>query len=470
MEINIDITIDRNGNIKFYLNVPFEYCISNEEAFLESTCEYFYTQNGVNINRIEFLKHLKSKIKNISSIFPDYIGKEKKLKIKFDLCSENTEYLIKFIKENKDFKICTIVDTYKCEKIINGINLEEGKNLYLKFQNGQEFITYDEFYKTINELYKIVNFVKKYNLSNIEKILLVYDIIKANKYNQETSFENYSESRDLSKVVNGDKIVCLGYANLINFILGSLKIKNNIEILKYKNKQNGHARNIIFVDDDKYNVKGQFICDCTWDSKKNNNYLDNYNFFLKRLSFFAKAKEEVIFKPNYVELLKLDDEQLEIAISKLSTDEKRKMVYSLSNLSDKNISNLYLLALKDDNLYNETVKTAKYVKKLFNQKISKETFKNALYKIRKIEYLNGIINEDITEEKINDICNRYYRETGEILLLKMLDMYKEPSLEKSLYEAKAKSVKEDILRLKLAKTLKIYLNDLPDNKFINKMK
>ena len=111
----------------------------------------------------------------------------------------------------------------------------------------------------------------------------------------------------------------------------------------------------------------------------------------------------------------------------------------------------------------------KLVFKLYSKTIKESVFKNALYKIRKIEYINGIIDYEPTEEIIDNVCNRYFKETSEIRLLKVLNLYEEPTLDKVLKEAKANSVEEDLLRMRFLKALKNEIGDLPENDFIKKM-
>ena len=43
-------------------------------------------------------------------------------------------------------------------------------------------------YEKLNE---IISFINYYNLSNLEKVLLIYDIVKANEYKKENKDDDY---------------------------------------------------------------------------------------------------------------------------------------------------------------------------------------------------------------------------------------------------------------------------------------
>lgn len=467
MCINIDILISDN-KVNFNYMLPIEFSEKDEEFYIQNVYKPFYIENSKKINLNNLNNALHNKHNTISQFYN--FNNSNSIYPVFHLFTSKTRDLIEFIKTNKEMKIHATISNDEYKKLVDNLKPEEAKNLFITFENCDGYIRYEEFFNMFKELDKIINFVKRYNLSQIEQVMLIYDIIKANKYKKESDNENYNESRDLNRIINGDKIVCVGYANLINYILTSLKIKNRIVLMNYSNKRERHVRNLVFINDKKYNINGLFLLDCTWDSKKDQKYLNNYNFFLKSLNYFKQAKTESFVNPMWLELLKLDDENMVEELKKLSEVEKRKFIYSMSNETDKCISNLYLIAIQKNDLTSELIKTAQYLKQLINKKIPKEVFKNSLYKIRKIEYINGIINYDINEEIIDDICDKYYQSSSNTLILKILDLYKEPTLNKSLKESKAKNVREDILRIKLLRILKEYIGDIPNEKFIRKMK
>lgn len=89
--------------------------------------------------------------------------------------------------------------------------------------------------------------------------------------------------RSIVGIVNYDAIVCVGYSRFIKAIVDKLNIKglrcdNFTTVLKESDKQGneflseyvslntGHMQNLIYIDDEKYNVYGRYIEDATWDS------------------------------------------------------------------------------------------------------------------------------------------------------------------------------------------------------------
>ena len=468
METNINILIGDNI-ICFEYILPNELYLYDEKYYMENIFQPFYYQKSTKINMdklITALNKKKSKIAKHLKLDDKYINNDN---ITFNLSAFNINDIINFIKVNNDIKIKLSIDNNHYSDLINNLSMEDSKNLYVIFDNCDEYIKFKEFSDMYIELKKIVDFIKKYDLSEIEKVMLAYDIIKANKYKKEGINDDYNESRNLNKIIKGDKIVCLGYANLLNFILNELQINNQIILTKKTNNCSGHARNLIKINDKKYGINGQFFADCTWDSQKSDDYLNNYLFFLKPLKYFKNIKNEIIFRPSWLELLKLDNEELIEEINILSNNDKRKIIYSMSDMTNNNFIKLFLNIYKSSDLTNELLKIVEEMKKNINQSIPRKAFKNALYKVRRIEYINNIIDNEITEDYIDNICNKYYSKDKNLYLIKMI-FDENIELNPSLKDIKAKNVRQDSLRLKLLKELKKYINDIPQENFINKMK
>ena len=74
-----------------------------------------------------------------------------------------------------------------------------------------------------------------------------------------------------------------------------------------------------------------------------------------------------------------------------------------------------------------------------------------------------------TEEYIDSVCDKLYPQCKEDKILMAIGLYEEPTLDKSLNQANANSVDQDLLRIRLLKVLKEKLNDFPENDYIKKM-
>lgn len=465
--MNLDVYVEfNNDNLSFQLFLPSEFMEKDIEIYSEIESESFYE---CNINSLNF-NELTNKLKSFIAKHKDFLGIKNIESLNFQLTQDTNENLYNFLKVSENLNIEIQVNDFK--EFINNTKNEDYKNLKIRFKNSTDILTHKEFKEMYKKLNEIVEFVKHYNLSPLERVMLVYDIVKSNKYRQEKRKDSYNISRNLNQILNSNKIVCVGFANLLDYLLTNLDIDSNIINLQYENKKSGHERNYIHLIDEKYNINGVFFLDATWDSKKNDEYLDNYNFFLKPFRFFkyVTPTETVSSQLKFSVLEKSCEETID-EVDKNNYYRSIKFLMYLNSLEktfNKNLAETSFMNLL--NVDTETIKEKiKLIFKLYSKTIKENAFKNALYKIRKIEYINGIIDYEPTEEIIDNVCNKYFKETSEMRLLKALNLYEEPNLSKDLEEAKANSVEEDLLRMRFLKTLKNEIGDLPENDFIKKM-
>ena len=162
-------------------------------------------------------------------------------------------------------------------------------NLYIKIEQNSELITFEEFTKTKEIIDNTVKEIESFNFSPLEQIMYAYDIAKDHIYKKESEEENENASRNLTSVLLGDKIVCVGYAEIFNTILNKLGIKSNVIALNNKEKEAGHAINVVYVKDEKYNIDGVYYFDATADRKLK----DNSNLHMLKYKYFAKTLKEI---------------------------------------------------------------------------------------------------------------------------------------------------------------------------------
>ena len=252
---------------------------------------------------------------------------------------------------------------------------------------------YLEVYEKINLIKKGI---KKYNLSPIEQLMYTYDIVRDRIYVEENDYESSQVSRSLSSVLTGDKIVCAGFANIFDEIAKQLDFKSMVYTLQFGEEY--HARNMVYVKDEKYNINGIYFFDPTWDCKKeNNDYLKSYKFFAR-----TKSEMDVIHKSSNEDCVFLSPkigEQYHINIDN---------AYFL-----KTILKLYelIIGVKPDfiKVINHDLEIEKKVyafSHLADNKISLDTFEKILLTVRNIEY-----NEDnkysINKKDLKDTINSY---------------------------------------------------------------
>ena len=127
----------------------------------------------------------------------------------------------------------------------------------------EEFLAMRETLDFFNDL------VQANNLSPTEILMYAYDIMKTFRYKENE--EDKDKSRYLHNIVMTDYIVCVGYAKFMEQILK----ENNIKAVEVgvtcdlgNGEYGGHARNLVYLDDDKYDIHGIYAIDATWDSAK----------------------------------------------------------------------------------------------------------------------------------------------------------------------------------------------------------
>lgn len=129
------------------------------------------------------------------------------------------------------------------------------------------------------------------NLSPLEKVTLVYDLVKSNYYKEEEKGSGSSLSRYITKMVNNTSIVCVGYVDLLSRTLKELGFKTFPEFLRTKseNEPEGHARILINIKDEKYGIDGYYFFDPTWDNAKDKRIIGNFSKNYTPTNQFADA-------------------------------------------------------------------------------------------------------------------------------------------------------------------------------------
>lgn len=296
------------------------------------------------------------------------------------------------------------------EKFGNKFYVRSKYNLY-------EDVLVDEYFETMDKLYKIKEEIETYNLSPLEKIIYIYDLVKERIYKKSSLSEAYS--RNLTKVLKEDEIVCVGYANIMSNLANLLGINTYVKNYYNEEKNDGHATVGVYLSDLKYNIHGVFECDPTWDSKKSiedEKFINNYAWCMESFKASEKKKEYKLIPKN--------DDMLE-SIKKAYQDLFNKnMVYEILkgtsfNIFYKKASNFYktiglfdkaneVLNLMDtceienaNDIYNDILN-------YFNIKIEPTSFIKALYNARRFEYLNNPSVRRLTFDDIErSIVNKY---------------------------------------------------------------
>lgn len=250
-KLNID-KVNGYDKKNLTIDLPFNY---NEEEDFNKLLEFI---NDIEILNINF-KSIEQVDKSISTIFKI----EKKI--------------------NKKIKIINFITTNRTIKDIEKLKfLESNRTIKIWYEDGITDCTVDEFIIMRNNIDNILKNVKEKKLSNFETVIYVYDIVKSFNY---TNGSNYNmDGRQLHKIFNTGSIVCSGFSRIITEVLNELGIRASIYKLITNNSL--HARSLVHIQDNKYNINGIYSMEPTWESMINNN--SSYSMFLTPIN---KLKE-----------------------------------------------------------------------------------------------------------------------------------------------------------------------------------
>lgn len=200
---------------------------------------------------------------------------------------------VNILVENKRSKI-------KVKDLESFIDFEDNlnnNNKELYFIDGREYYTLTETINAEEQIEKFVTHIKSCNASPFEQYLMIYNFLTQKVYNENE--QNRSQSRDVIAVLNGDNIVCVGYASLMKRLCDEIGIEcytQTSSILSSNGEYlGGHQNNVVVLNDEKYGINGMFYADACWDSvERNKEHRSAYNFCLVPLSDKNKLKNEQV--------------------------------------------------------------------------------------------------------------------------------------------------------------------------------
>lgn len=144
-----------------------------------------------------------------------------------------------------------------------------------------------------------MNEIKNKKLSPFERFLCAYDFVTTKIYKEESKFEPVETSRNLIEILNGDKIVCVGYANMLCNILSRLGIPCTTQTeVCYDTVEKdfvNHMVCLIRLEDPKYKIRGIYQSDPTADAAKVKQSLygnNSFNFALNQLDYVEVIHDE----------------------------------------------------------------------------------------------------------------------------------------------------------------------------------
>ena len=463
--VNDKYSLEEQLNNKDELTKTLKQFINEYED--DNFYDDFETVRKQSIKELNYLIKNKDKLLNVC----DFV------RLNFDKLDKYEYIKNNHLLDNKNIVISediSLMDEDKLNKLLDKYK-DIKDRIYVFLEGNLNYASLEESKKTIESIKNVASGVKALNLSPMETIMYVYDLVRNRVYTKEGKNDSKDISRDLSKALLGDKIVCLGYSNIFSAILNYLGIKCNNVRLMTNNKKSGHARNIIYVQDKKYDIDGVYYFDATWDSKKSeydNSYLNSYKFFAKTKSYMNKYDEFNNFYDESFTFFENLDELLDKLLNGISLVENVKYVRSINYMSriihNKDLIDFGAMArdgflqikIDEEDLYDLYDK--------FNKEIPGDTMLQILNNIRKIQ---SVQDSKWYNYSLNDMADVYFNSDWKLRRIRAVELLYKTVFGNDNYKAseretiyalrdffKSNNIAREIEGTKLTRILKQELN------------
>lgn len=337
-------------------------------------------------------------------------------------------------------------------------------NVKIYYQENNDSISLKEIYSLSLLIDEITSNINKYNLSPLEKIIYIYDIVKSRIYKSPDN--NKKDARNVDKVLNGEYIVCTGYSNLFNALLLGLGIKA-MPLSSFEKK---HQRSLVYISDPKYQIEGVYAFDPTWDSRKEEEYIDNYNYFALPID---KTRKETpcdileLIDISFTRFIQIcNNNDIDTYFNEIKTINQLEIIFNLidSSAYQKIIEIMKIFTFTSDIEKRKTKKLYETIMLKYKSKeIPSTIFFEALYNTRIIEYYNNVIEEIDIEKIQNTVIDRasfqcfHYRESEEQIKRALQMICYESKIYdelEALIDRRTNTIKRKNLNIRLLKTLK----------------
>lgn len=176
----------------------------------------------------------------------------------------------------------------------------------------RDVYTYKQVKNADKKIKEIANKINSKNLSPLEKLMYAYLEISNREYIEEDEKDSGAKSRSVYGVLNSDKIVCAGYAELLRAIVLECKDDNlkcfiNTVGLKRKKGYGLHANNIVYLNDTKHKINGFYYLDPTWENNFENSS-KSLNYFMIEIGQIDSIWRVITTHKHALRMLKRKDE------------------------------------------------------------------------------------------------------------------------------------------------------------------
>lgn len=383
---------------------------------------------------------------------------------------------MEYMKKNPILKTKKIIleDIYDMDpKIVETIEDQLGNettNIYFDIADNDHLIHFNEYKETVNIIHHIIQNIEQFPFSPLEKIMYTYDIVRDRVYVEEDENENKAKSRSLSDILLGNKIVCLGYARLFHTLLMKMNLDSRLVYLFNSQKTGGHARNEVYIKDEKYHIDGVYYFDPTWDAKQSENddtFLSSYRYFAMTKSAVDSLDHGKRKDLNFPYFSNSIDLEIEDLINQYGLENLPKEFVDSINYMSKRIDHKILI--NSPKFYSiipnqmkpnkeDIIKSAIQLTEYFYYPLPAEILLEALYNVRKYQYY---INPEKYKLSLNEfhkiIMHSNWEFESDWITSPLLSL--EDKGYKCAYQLKEYSdeneLEKHIAQVKLAKTLRL---------------
>lgn len=415
------VTINSKTSLKDILadKESIRESVEEENESYNLTSEF----NEYHIDDISFIDTFENDIEyiNLTADNADIIDGVETLSEDEEYSNEDkVEIVDKYLNNHSEFReyVISIPNTITPDTDLDELSKKyDGyKGVLIKPDNAYKPITVGEA-KKAETIYRLIENIKSMGLTPLEQAILVYDIVREKPYLLGDNIDP-RESREIYSIVDNDKIVCAGYANLYKEIMTGLGIPCEYVVLDALDGGEGHARCIVRIDDPEYGLKMIGIVDPTMDHRREGDYtswLYSYHGFMrkpdKKLDEFNGLKDncfEYYFNHNIDDLEDMEELKEEpirkytfanytpdVIIQKMNEDKVRRHFVD-------NMLSLYGY----DNIYDRKEKYKVYmnhqedISECIKNKLNLSTFMKALIRVRVMENKINPKKYPLDEEKL----------------------------------------------------------------------
>lgn len=429
---NTNISINGVNNIVIETN-NLKKVLSKDKKVINEIA-YQFCEDGKNLKDL-----LNCNNRSITNIITDIVNNIDSAKIAID-DKEELEDVNRYAKKESVIDITKMDIKKESELFIN--NSYRKDLLFEDSYNVFKQVNAVELKETFKKLNDIKSDIDKYDLSPLEKIIFIADIVKDKKYYENE--DDKSQSHDLCKVINNDYCTCEGYANLFLVLceLEGIRCEKNSYIKPGTNI--GHTTNLVYINDDYYNIHQFFDVDITSISKDHDNdirYINEYNFIksincadlirkgrkYKKIGIYSNLVNSINVSKEYIYDHIDSNDSLPPYIISMLRQLSEKMYKVSEHIGDSTMGGLTLcIKYSDTNLKENIINLFHHYNILSNMEISKEKLIMAIYSVRRIEHLKdplkykfsiGVLDNIFKDITVSDPIYREL-ELGDIIKIK----------------------------------------------------